>query len=222
MNGTPPPDDRTRTLIVRVWLPDRPGALGQVASRIGAVRGDVVGIDILETGEGRVVDELVITLPAIVSTRQLVAEVSDVDGVSVEDVRDVDPDRADRTTLALEVAASVAEAAADDRLGALCRGLAVACDADWVAVLRDGAIVEAVGTPPEPSWLHAFLLGSAHLSDAGSWDATGELLQVRLSAAGVGIAAGRADRPFHTVERKRAAIIARIADAVIGAPAVTG
>ena len=36
------------TFVLRVWLPDRPGALGQVASRIGAVRGDVVGIDILE------------------------------------------------------------------------------------------------------------------------------------------------------------------------------
>ena len=29
------------TVVMRVWLPDRPGALGQVASRIGAVKGDV-------------------------------------------------------------------------------------------------------------------------------------------------------------------------------------
>ena len=48
------------TWIVRVWLPDRPGALGQVASRIGAVRGDVVGIDILERGAGRAIDELAV------------------------------------------------------------------------------------------------------------------------------------------------------------------
>jgi hypothetical protein len=34
------------TFVVRVWVPDRPGALGSVASRIGAVRGDLVGIDI--------------------------------------------------------------------------------------------------------------------------------------------------------------------------------
>ena len=51
------------TYVVRVWLPDRPGALGQVASRIGAVRGDVVGIDILERGAGRAIDELVVELP---------------------------------------------------------------------------------------------------------------------------------------------------------------
>src|SRR5439155_291311 len=49
--------------VMRVWLPDRPGALGAVASRIGAVRGDLVGIDILERGAGRAIDELVIELP---------------------------------------------------------------------------------------------------------------------------------------------------------------
>jgi hypothetical protein len=50
------------TFVVRVWLPDRPGALGAVASRIGAVGGDLVGIDILERGGGRVIDELVVEL----------------------------------------------------------------------------------------------------------------------------------------------------------------
>ena len=29
------------TYVARIWVPDRPGALGAVASRIGAVRGDV-------------------------------------------------------------------------------------------------------------------------------------------------------------------------------------
>ena len=48
------------TFVVRVWVPDRPGALGQVASRIGAVRGDVVGIDILERGAGRAVARRVV------------------------------------------------------------------------------------------------------------------------------------------------------------------
>jgi hypothetical protein len=51
------------TYLVRVWLPDRPGVLGAVASRIGAVRGDVVGIDILERDGGVAVDELAVTLP---------------------------------------------------------------------------------------------------------------------------------------------------------------
>src|ERR671911_548863 len=43
-------------VLVRVWLPDRPGALGLVASRIGAVRGDIVGVDVLERGTDVAVD----------------------------------------------------------------------------------------------------------------------------------------------------------------------
>ena len=56
-------DETPVTCVVRLWLPDRPGALGQVASRVGSLRGDVVGIDILERGGGRAVDELTLSLP---------------------------------------------------------------------------------------------------------------------------------------------------------------
>src|SRR5204863_442714 len=44
-------------VLVRVWLPDRPGALGLVASRIGAVRGDLVGVAVLARGTDVAVDE---------------------------------------------------------------------------------------------------------------------------------------------------------------------
>src|SRR5256885_526901 len=44
-------------LVVRVWLPDRPGALGLVASRIGAIGADIVGIDVLERSERVAVGE---------------------------------------------------------------------------------------------------------------------------------------------------------------------
>ena len=49
-------------LLVRVWLPDRPGALGLVASRIGAIGGDIVGIDVLERSEHVAVDEFAVVL----------------------------------------------------------------------------------------------------------------------------------------------------------------
>ena len=38
--------------LIRVHLPDRPGALGAVASRIGSVGGDVISIDILQRQSG--------------------------------------------------------------------------------------------------------------------------------------------------------------------------
>src|SRR3989440_11676930 len=77
----------TSTFVVRVWVPDRPGALGAVASRIGAVRGDLVGIDILERGGGRAIDELIVDVPDETLVPLLVAEMSEVDGVDVEDGR---------------------------------------------------------------------------------------------------------------------------------------
>ena len=78
--------------VLRVWLPDRPGALGAVASRIGAVRGDVVGIEILEIGSGQAVDELVVQLPNATLVDLLVSEVRQVDGVHVEEVRPLGPE----------------------------------------------------------------------------------------------------------------------------------
>ncbi|HEY5887611.1 MAG TPA: ACT domain-containing protein, partial [Acidimicrobiales bacterium] len=59
--------DRTRSLVVRVWLPDRPGALGAVASRIGGVGGDVHEIEVVDRGAGRAVDEFLVTVPEAVS-----------------------------------------------------------------------------------------------------------------------------------------------------------
>ncbi len=90
---------------MRMWLPDRPGALGQVASRIGAVRGEIVGIDILERGAGRAIDELVVELPDGALTDLLVHEVEQVDGVDVEEVRPVADALHDPRLDALETAA---------------------------------------------------------------------------------------------------------------------
>ncbi len=75
--------------ILRIWLPDRPGALGLVASRIGAVGGDIVSIDILERGGGQAVDEFVIELAGEHLVDLLRAEIHEVDGVSVEEIRAV-------------------------------------------------------------------------------------------------------------------------------------
>src|SRR5436309_15491656 len=85
---TPEGDDRIR-LVVRVWLPDRPGALGLVASRIGALGADIVGIDVLERSEHVAVDEFAIMLPAARAdlVRLLVREIEEVDGASVEEWR---------------------------------------------------------------------------------------------------------------------------------------
>jgi ACT domain-containing protein len=80
--------------VVRIRLPDRPGALGQVASRIGAVGGDIVGVDILERGEGRAIDEFVLEMEGDHLVELLRSEIHEVDGVRVEDVRRVEAEPA--------------------------------------------------------------------------------------------------------------------------------
>src|SRR5437764_1783624 len=94
--------DHVPTFVLRVWLPDRPGALGAVASRIGAVRGDLVGIDILERGAGRAIDELIVELPSRDLVSLLVDEMGQVDGVDVEDVRPAGDGKPDPRVDALE------------------------------------------------------------------------------------------------------------------------
>src|SRR5690349_18615583 len=86
---SPADDDRVH-LVVRVWLPDRPGALGLVASRIGAIGGDIVGIDVLERSEHVAVDEFAVVLGDEKLTTLLVREIEEVDGASVEEWREVE------------------------------------------------------------------------------------------------------------------------------------
>src|SRR3954465_745722 len=94
---------------VRVWVPDRPGALGAVASRIGAVRGDLVGIDILERGAGRAIDELMVDLPSEDLVPLLVNEVAQVGGGDVGDVPPAVADLRAARLDALETAAVLVE-----------------------------------------------------------------------------------------------------------------
>ena len=61
----PSGDDSTR-LVVRIWLPDRPGALGLGASRIGATGADIVGgpqVPVFESGDNRLGDHPVFAAP---------------------------------------------------------------------------------------------------------------------------------------------------------------
>lgn len=76
--------------VVRIALPDRPGALGLVASRIGAVGGDIVAINILERDGGRAVDEFVVEIGGDDLIELLQSEIHEVDGVSVIEIRAAD------------------------------------------------------------------------------------------------------------------------------------
>src|SRR5260370_1216087 len=131
-------------LVVRVWLPDRPGALGLVASRIGAIGADIVGVDVLERSEYVAVDEFAVTIGSEELVKLLVREIEEVDGASVEQLERVErfPDPLD----ALETIEHLCEA---DDLGGVTTRLTARVHAefkaDWAAVLRGFTVVAAAG-----------------------------------------------------------------------------
>ena len=201
------------TVVIRVWLPDRPGALGQVASRIGAVRGDVLDIEVLEVGGGRAIDELVVALPDPSLVDLMVSEVHAIDGVSVEHVRLTDGAHTDGGLLALALAAEFAESEHDCRLETLVDCVARLTESDWVLIARGTDTVIGRGSAPSADWLHSLLAGSRHLGDPHA--TASDLFWADLPMAGMWLAAGRPDRPVHERERVRLDLFARIADALL-------
>jgi hypothetical protein len=206
------------TFVIRMWLPDRPGALGQVASRIGGVRGDVVGIDILERENGQAVDELVVELPDPALVDLLVAEVRQVDGVAVEEVRPLANALHDPRLDALEAAAQLAGADdVDELLDAVIVHAGRVVGAGWVAVAgiegRGDGVVAASDGAPDARWLEAFLAGSraagAHRSrDSGPDD----IVWAPLPCSGLAVVLGREGMPYRARERRQIAALARVVD----------
>jgi hypothetical protein len=202
--------------IVRVWVPDRPGALGAVASRIGAVRGDLVGIDILERGAGRAIDELVVDLPSESLVKLLISEVSQVDGVDVEDVRRANDALADPRLDALETAASlVSQSAIEPLLKSLARSSVRDFQSDWAGIVEPDLPehVVSVGPAPPGEWLQAFLAGSrASVAPRPGEVAPDDVAWADMDAAGLVLLLGRRGRPFRVRERRQLTALARIVD----------
>jgi hypothetical protein len=207
------------TFVVRVWVPDRPGALGQVASRIGAVRGDVVGIDILERGAGRAIDELIVELPDASLVSLLLAEIDQVDGVDVEDVRPASPEMADPRLDALETAALMVKASSvDDLLGSLVGHARRDFGAEWAVVvhLDERVLLASQGAPPPPGWLVAFVAGSESSAAVCAGECgPDDVAWASLGPARLALLLGRQGRPFRARERHQLAALCRIAQYVM-------
>ena len=207
----------TITYVLRVWLPDRPGALGAVASRVGAVGGDVVGIDILERGAGRAIDELAVELPDAGLVDLLIDEVQQVDGVDVEDLRPSADALHDPRLDALETAAVLVGASTtSEAVSALCAHATRTVGATWAAVvvLENGDVVAAEGSTPDAGWIMAFVEGSQSSARANgdAPPAVGDVAWAPMPAAGMALVLGRDGHVFRARERRQAAALSRIVD----------
>lgn len=208
------------TYVIRIWLPDRPGALGEVASRIGAVKGDVVGIDILERDGGQAVDELVVELPDDELVDLLVAEIRRVDSVAVEDVRSIADALHDPRLDALEAAAQLVGATdSDELLEAVVVHARRVIGAAWVAItsldtkIGDDQVLVASHHAPSPAWLEAYLAGSrAAQHTTGGSVPTSDVIWAPLASSGLALVLGRHGTPYRARERRQAAALARVVD----------
>jgi ACT domain len=151
------------TFLLRVGLPDRPGALGAVASRIGAVRADVVAVDIVGRGEGRAVDEFVVELADEGHISLLLSEVAEVDGVEVEEIRILPRMVTDRALDPYDTAAAIMGERTPQRvLAAVAERARFELSAAWAAIVdtEERITVAEFGSAPAAPWLAAYVGGT--------------------------------------------------------------
>ncbi|MGH3773602.1 MAG: ACT domain-containing protein [Pseudonocardiaceae bacterium] len=75
------------SFLIRVQLPDRPGALGAVATALGKVGVDILSLDVVERRSGIAIDDLVVELPSGRPPDVLITAAESVEGVEVDAVR---------------------------------------------------------------------------------------------------------------------------------------
>lgn len=210
--------DEPTTYLLRVWLPDRPGGLGAVASRIGAVGADIVGVDVVERGGGQAVDDLLVRVPDD-RLDLMLREIRAVDGVDVEELHAVGDGLADLGVGILEAAAAIVAAAGIDDLGRLvCDHARRIVRLDWVSLCRtdDGTVVTVSGDAPTTGWIGAYAIGTgARDSDSPDGPPEGDphVAAAPLAATSLVVVAGRAGLSIRPRERELLAALSRLAAA---------
>ncbi|HXB37451.1 MAG TPA: hypothetical protein VNU75_07075 [Acidimicrobiales bacterium] len=191
---------------LRIWLPDAPGVLGAVAAEIGAVSGNVVGLEVLEREAGVAIDEMVVELPDDPGAIDAVCRaVRNVPGVGVEEVVEISagdagdgegeggaPDRED--TVLAAITAILGAATPDAVLKELTGRLLALFGLAWLAVADDALtrFVEVHGDAPSPPWVAAFAEGSRSGADPAN-DTTGSGVFVEpVPGTGLAVCGGRA------------------------------
>ena len=202
--------------LVRVALTDRPGALGSVASRIGSVRGDVIGVEIVERGGGRALDEFVVELPEDADVSLLRAEIEEVDRAVVVDVRPLPGGRQvghhhSRRAAYESASAVVAAAGPHEVLRLLTLTARLELEADWAAVVDagDGCVMATDGRSPGPGWL----TDHAAAVRPGTHDATVDVAAAILDVWDLVLLVGRPGWALSQSERRLVQSLARLADA---------
>ena len=210
---------------MRVCLADRPGAIGAVATALGAAGADIAALKVIDRADGVAVDDLVVeTALPVAALRRLVERVS---GVTVEAVT--------RGGEELKLTATcLAAAVAEDRahpVTTLVAGLPEAIGARWAVAVDPGpgglaVVASSPGAPVVPAGLRlpSVAAGRPRRLPHAAWmpaewrHAGGERLEMAAAAIGgpgsaVLVARGGGPR-FRVPELRRLDELCRIAVAV--------
>jgi hypothetical protein len=189
--------------LVRVRMPDRPGALGLVASRIGALKADIVGIEIRDRIDGVALDEVTVLLPEPGLEAALTREIQEVDGATVESLELIDALPEPRLD-SWFAATRIVQARDDGDLAEALASAVAECVATWCAVQLDAAL-SVVGEPSNP--------GAGGTTDL----ATLERLAVHRRPVGRGLLLVGGSRPLHANEQARIDACCGLVEALLAA-----
>lgn len=157
MTNKPTPN-ASYSLTLRVRIHNQPGKLGQITTAIGKAGGDIEGIDIVSVGKDFLIRDITVNASSESHDKEIVAAVSDIDGVEVVNV-------SDRTFLMhlggkIEIASKMQLKTRSDLSMAYTPGVARVCEAiakdpekvfnltikkNTVAVVTDGTAVLGLG-----------------------------------------------------------------------------
>jgi acetolactate synthase small subunit len=134
--------------LIRISVPDRPGALGDVASRIGAAGADILQVQVLESEAGRALDDIHVQVRDADHLQRVQHQLGAISGVQVVGVRDEPAPTTGHGELEL---ARRMVAAPTRALQTLVDGVSASTGSDWAAIVRfdqDERVDQVVATSP--------------------------------------------------------------------------
>jgi hypothetical protein len=207
--------------LLRVSVPDRPGALGALASEIGRAGGDITAVDVVERSDAAAVDDILVETADETSANAIEATLRSLPEVAIETWQPFT--EGDQLGDGLDIVDGLGSASSR-AFAAITRIAPVVLRARWVAIIDEVsggvAITQASAGAPRVRWaaLPWLPLASADAIDADpgwlphEWGGDPQLAAAPIGASPMVLLAVRPTGPkFRRAEIARLANLAAIA-----------
>jgi hypothetical protein len=207
--------------LLRVSIPDRPGALGALATAIGEAGGDITAVDVVERSPSAAVDDVLIETPDATSADLILAKLNSLPALVIEAWQPFT--EGDQLRDGLDIVDGLGSTASR-ALAAIARIAPAVLRARWVVIIdqvKGGvAITQASAGAPWVRWsaLPWLPLSSAGVVDADpgwlphEWGSHPQLAAAPIGSSGMALLAVRPTGPqFRPAEIAKLANLAAIA-----------